>query len=74
MSQEMLYKLLSAGYKREQILTCPWGDPCPCESGGPKKPCGLAQSPWPICSLGFTHPPGFAPRGSKSDDEFAAPS
>lgn len=43
MSAEMLNKLLLAGYKSSQILTCPFGDPCPCEVKGPQKLCGLGQ-------------------------------
>jgi hypothetical protein len=44
MSEPGYYKkLLAAGYKPEQILICPWGDPCPCELNGPQTYCGLGH-------------------------------
>lgn len=36
------YDLLAAGYKPEQILTCP-SRPCLCKQGQPQKECGLAK-------------------------------
>jgi hypothetical protein len=44
-SAEMLDKLQRAGYAPGQTLSCPLGDPCPCEVAGLQTACGLALAP-----------------------------
>lgn len=36
------FDLIVAGYRKDQILSCPYGDPCPCQTRGPQHQCGLS--------------------------------
>lgn len=53
-------ELLKAGYKPDQIVFCPSGDPCPCDLNGPQKDCKFVERHDHLKPMVFDNPDSVA--------------